>query len=163
MQCVQNRPGPPHIKFLPKQPLPRPRATYLASHSLATPALSPGWGRPWPDLFQTTFPGPGWVHLTGSHTVHPLPASPPPPEHAQIIHNAFKAGPALPLPKPALPHPFNNVNRENRTNGSLSLLITFKNFPSQSLLPSKLFNLKNNKSYFFLYWTLNAFTKTDVD
>ena len=33
MQCVQNSPGPPHIKFLPKQPLPRPRATYLASHS----------------------------------------------------------------------------------------------------------------------------------
>ena len=119
MQCVQNRPGPPHIKFLPKQPLPRPPAHTWPLHSRPRPGS--GWARPWPDLFQTTFPGPECTSLF-THTrctpscsaAHPLPPS------AQIIYNAFKAGPAL--PKPALPHPFNNVNRENRTNGSLCLV-----------------------------------------
>ena len=122
MQCVQNRPGPPHIKFLPKQPLPRPRppAHTWHIHFTRRPRPGSGWARPWPDLFQTTFPGPECTSLTHAAPlpVLLLPPSPPPP--AQIIYNAFKAGPAL--PKPALPHPFNNVNRENRTNGSLCLV-----------------------------------------
>ena len=121
MQCVQNRPGPPHIKFLPKQPLPRPPAHTWPLSPLATPAPAPA-GLGLGQIFSKQLSlAQAALHSSLTHAA-PLPVlllTPPPPS-AQIIYNTFKAGPAL--PKPALPHPFNNVNRENRTNGSLCLV-----------------------------------------
>ena len=84
MQCVQNSPGPPRIKFLPKQPLPRPRATYLASLSLhSTPPLSAHAGAGLGQIFskQLSLAGPSLSALNSlTHGAPPsCSASPPPP------------------------------------------------------------------------------------
>ena len=106
--CKTASPGPAHIKFLPKQPLPRPRprATYLAQlrftlHPRALARRGPALARSFPNNFPC--PGLARVHLTRSHTVHPSPLPVPPLSPAQIIHNVFKAWPAL--SKPAWPNP----------------------------------------------------------
>ena len=78
MQCVQNSPGPPHIKFLPKQPLPRPRATYLASLSTRHPRSQLWLGPALARSFPNNFPWPrGHFHHTRCTPTRP--AAPPLP------------------------------------------------------------------------------------
>ena len=107
------------LNFSPNNPCPGPQ--HIPGLSTRAPAPAPA-GLGLGQIFSKQLSlAQSALHSSLTHAA-PLPVlllTPPPPS-AQIIYNAFKAGPAL--PKPALPHPFNNVNRENRTNGSLCLV-----------------------------------------